>query len=218
MKKFGKTLKSQKERMSVILDKLNSIYPDVKIQLDHDNPLQLLIATILSAQCTDARVNIVTKKLFKKYLTAEDFLKVPAEELEHDIYSTGFYKAKARNIRAACKKITEEQQGEIPDNMDELLKLPGVGRKTANVVLGHAFNTPGIVVDTHVKRIANRLGFAETNDPEKIEFKLMKIVPENKWVKFTHYLINHGRNTCIARKPKCKDCIIASECPSEITE
>ncbi len=218
MKKFGKTLKSQKERMSVILDKLNSIYPDVKIQLDHDNALQLLIATILSAQCTDARVNIVTKKLFKKYLTAEDFLKVPAEELEQDIYSTGFYKAKARNIRAACSMLIEKYNGEIPGNMNELLELPGVGRKTANVVLGHAFDTPGIVVDTHVKRIANRLGFAETNDPEKIEFKLMKIVPENKWVKFTHYLINHGRNTCAARKPKCTECIIAAECPSEINE
>lgn len=218
MKKFSKTITAQKERMSVILDKLNSVYPDVKIQLDHDNPLQLLIATILSAQCTDARVNIVTKKLFKKYLTAEDFLKVPAEELEQDIYSTGFYKAKARNIRAACSMIIEKFSGDIPGNMNDLLELPGVGRKTANVVLGHAFDTPGIVVDTHVKRISNRLGFTNTNDPVKIEFKLMKIVPENKWVKFTHYLINHGRNTCVARKPKCTECIIAAECPSEINE
>jgi endonuclease-3 len=215
MKKFAKSLKAQKERMQIILNKLDSIYPDVKIQLDHDNPLQLLVATILSAQCTDARVNIVTKKLFKKYLTPEDFLKVPAEELEQDIFSTGFYKAKSKNIRAACKRIIEDYNGKVPDNMNELLKLPGVGRKTANVVLGHAFDTPGIVVDTHVKRISNKLGFTDTDDPVKIEFKLMKIVPEHKWVKFTHYLINHGRNTCVARKPKCTECIIANECPSE---
>lgn len=215
MKKFAKALKAQKERMEIILEKLDSIYPDVKIQLDHDNPLQLLIATILSAQCTDARVNIVTKKLFNKYLTVEDYLKVPAEELEQDIFSTGFYKAKTKNIRAACRKIIDDYNGNVPYKMDELLKLPGVGRKTANVVLGHAFDTPGIVVDTHVKRISNKLGLVDTDDPVKIEFKLMKIVPENQWVKFTHYLINHGRNTCVARKPKCSECIIANECPSE---
>lgn len=218
MKKFSKTLKAQKERMSLILDKLNSLYPNVKIQLDHDNPFQLLIATILSAQCTDARVNIVTKDLFKKYIMPEDFIKAPVEEIEKDIFSTGFYRAKAKNIKGTCTVINEEFGGEVPDNMDDLLKLPGVGRKTANVILGHCFDTPGIVVDTHVTRISNKLGFTDTKDAVKIEYKLMKLVPKEKWVKFTHYLINHCRNTCVARKPKCSDCIIAELCPSEIKE
>lgn len=215
MNKYSKTLSSQKKRMNQILEKLDSLYPNVHIQLNHQNPFQLLIATILSAQCTDARVNKVTENLFKKYLFPEDYLKVPIEQLEQDIFSTGFYKAKAKNIRASSQMIIDNFDGKVPDNMDDLLKLPGVGRKTANVILGHCFDTPGIVVDTHVKRISNKLGFSDTNDPVKIEFHLMKLVPQNLWVKFTHYLINHGRNTCIARKPKCNKCIIKELCPSD---
>lgn len=211
-KKFPNTLKSEKERMNEVISRLSEMYPDVKIQLDFTNPFELLIATILSAQCTDARVNIVTKTLFKKYLSPHDYLKVPVEELERDIFSTGFYKAKAKNIRGATEKIISDFGGKVPETIDELLTLPGVGRKTANVVLGHCFNTPGIVVDTHVTRISNMLGFTDTKDAVKIEFKLMKIIPKHQWVTFTHYFINHGRNTCIARRPKCNECIVSDLC------
>lgn len=210
--KFSKTLKSEKERMDVVISRLSSIYPDVKIQLDFTNPFELLIATILSAQCTDARVNIVTKKLFEKYHNPNDYLLVPIEELEQDIFSTGFYKAKAKNIRGACEVLISKFNSEIPQEMDSLLLLPGVGRKTANVVLGHCFGIPGIVVDTHVTRISNKLGFVDTVDAVKIEYKLMKIIPKEKWVTFTHYFINHGRNTCIARRPKCSYCILLDIC------
>lgn len=210
--KFSKTLKSEKERMDVVISRLSSIYPDVKIQLDFTNPFELLIATILSAQCTDARVNIVTKSLFKKYHNPSDYLQVPIEELEQDIFSTGFYKAKAKNIRGACEVLISKFNSEIPQEMDSLLLLPGVGRKTANVVLGHCFGIPGIVVDTHVTRISNKLGFVDTVDAVKIEYKLMKIIPKEKWVTFTHYFINHGRNTCIARRPKCSYCILFDIC------
>ena len=214
VKKFGKSVKAQKERLNEVIGRLAKLYPDVKIQLDHQNPFELLIATILSAQCTDARVNIVTKTLFKKYLMPEDYLKVPAEELEKDIFSTGFYKAKAKNIRAACEKIINDFDGNIPGNMDDLLSLPGVGRKTANVILGHCFDIPGIVVDTHVIKITNRLEITDTKDAVKIEHKLMGLIPDDKWVIFTHYLINHGRNTCKARKPLCGECIVSDLCPS----
>lgn len=214
MSKFQRSKKAKKERMSQILTILSKQYPDVKIQLDHSNPFELLVATILSAQCTDARVNIVTKSLFKKYKIPEDYIAVPLEELEKDIYSTGFYKAKAKNIRAACKSIIESHNGEIPGNMEELLKLPGVGRKTANVVLGHAFDIPGIVVDTHVKRISNKLGMVNTDNAVKIEFALQELIPEELWVIFTHYFINLGRKVCVARKPKCNICKINHLCPS----
>lgn len=210
--KFPKTLKAKKKRISDIINILSKKYPDVKIQLDHSNPFELLIATILSAQCTDARVNIVTKDLFKKYLIPEDYLKVPAEELERDIFSTGFYKAKAKNIRGACLMIIEIFNGNVPVNMEDLTKLPGVGRKTANVILGHCFNVPGIVVDTHVIRISNLLGIVDTTDAYKIEMELMKIIDKKLWVIFSHYFINHGRNTCIARRPKCNECEIANLC------
>lgn len=214
MKKFSKSKKSQIDRQTIVIEKLSKLYPNVTIQLDHQSPFQLLIATILSAQCTDARVNIVTKKLFKKYIIPNDYLVVPLEELEQDIFSTGFYKAKAKNIRGACKKIINDFNSKVPSNMKDLLTLPGVGRKTANVILGHCFDTPGIVVDTHVTRISNKLGFVDTKDAVKIEYKLMELIPKDQWVIFTHYYINHGRNTCIARKPKCKDCIIQDLCPS----
>ncbi|MFA7626976.1 MAG: endonuclease III [Candidatus Kapaibacterium sp.] len=212
-RKFPKNLSNEKSRMELVITRLRELYPDVKIQLDFKNPFELLIATILSAQCTDKRVNLVTKELFKKYLVPEDYLKVPASELERDIFSTGFYKAKAKNIRAACEILIDKFGAEVPDTMEELLLLPGVGRKTANVVLGHCFDTPGIVVDTHVSRISNLLGFVSTKDAVKIEFKLMKLIPKDLWVEFTHYFINHGRNTCIARRPKCQECVLSDICP-----
>ena len=203
--------------MKTILDILAKEYPDVKIQLNYYTPHQLMVATILSAQCTDARVNIVTHDLFKKYLTPEDYLKVPQEDLERDIYSTGFYKSKAKNIRKATEMILEKHNGEVPGTMKELLDLPGVGRKTANVILGHAFNTPGIVVDTHVIRISNRLGFVNTKNPDKIEAALNELIPEDQWVIFTHYFINHGRKICKSRKPDCGNCVISQYCPSAFT-
>jgi endonuclease-3 len=216
MKKFSKTLKARKERMREVLEILSKKYPDVKIQLDHSNEFELLIATMLSAQCTDARVNIVTKSLFKKYKTPEDYLNIPQEELEQDIFSTGFYKAKARNIKGACKGIIERHKGSVPNNIDDLTNLPGVGRKTANVVLGHAFGIPGIVVDTHVTRISNMLGFVDTKDAVKIEKELEKLIPKELWVIFTHYYISLGREVCIARRPKCSICPIEHLCPNSI--
>ncbi len=214
MKKFPKSLKAKKERMAEVLDILSKIYPDVKIQLNHSNTFELLIATMLSAQCTDARVNIVTQTLFQKYKTPQDYLLVPAEELEQDIFSTGFYKAKAKSIRGACKSIIDNYNNEVPNNINDLVKLPGVGRKTANVVLGHAFDTPGVVVDTHVKRISNKLVMVDTDDAVKIEYELQKLIPKEKWVIFTHYFISLGRETCIARRPKCAKCPINHLCPS----
>lgn len=214
MKKFPKNKKSQKERMRKVLDIFSALYPNVTIQLNFTTPHELLVATMLSAQCTDARVNKVTKDLFKKYIIPEDFLKVDQEELELDIFSTGFYKAKAKNIQAATKIIVEEYNGEIPADIDILVKLPGVGRKTANVVLGHCFGIPGIVVDTHVIRINNLLEFVDTKNAVQIEKKLNELIPKEEWLIFTHYMINHGRNTCIARRPKCNECPISELCPS----
>eukprot|EP01107_Rhizomastix_libera_P003460 TRINITY_DN16097_c0_g1_i1.p1 TRINITY_DN16097_c0_g1~~TRINITY_DN16097_c0_g1_i1.p1 ORF type:complete len:216 (-),score=-22.71 TRINITY_DN16097_c0_g1_i1:336-983(-) len=210
-----KTIKSEKERMGKVIDTLSQLYPDVKIQLDFNNPFELLIATILSAQCTDARVNIVTKTLFEKYKEPVDYLAVVPEELESDIYTTGFYRAKAKNIRGACQKIIDTFNNKVPDNLKDLTSLPGVGRKTANVVLGHCFNIPGIVVDTHVIRISNKLGFVDTEDAVKIEYALMKLIPKDIWVTFTHYFINHGRKICVARRPKCHQCEIAALCPGK---
>jgi endonuclease-3 len=206
---------TDKKRMTIILDILSKEYPDIKIQLNFSNPFELLVATILSAQCTDARVNLVTQDLFIKYKSPSDFLKVEIEELEQDIFSTGFYKAKAKHIRESASKIINDFNGKVPNNMEDLLKLPGVGRKTANVVLGHCFNIPGIVVDTHVLRISNRLEFIETNDAVKIEFALMKLIPKKLWVIFTHYFINHGRIICKSQNPKCNNCLISSYCPSK---
>lgn len=210
--KFPRSLKARKERMGKIIHILSKEYPDVRIQLNHSNPFELLIATMLSAQCTDARVNIVTESLFKKYKKPEDYMAVPQEELEKDIFSTGFYRAKAKNIRAACASMIEKHGGAVPGTMDELLGLAGVGRKTANVVLGHAYETPGVVVDTHVKRISNLLGMVESEDPVKIEFELMKLIPKELWVIFTHYFIEHGRKICIARRPKCPECKVLHLC------
>ncbi len=192
---------------------LKKTYPQAKCALEHTNPLQLLIATILSAQCTDARVNIVTKTLFKKYKTAADWARAPLEEIEQDIKSTGFYRNKAFNIKSACDKIISDFNGNVPDNMAQLLELNGVGRKTANVILGNAFDVPGIVCDTHVLRLSRRLALsANTHDAVKLEFDLMEIVPKKNWTLFSHLLVFHGRNICRARRPDCVNCPIAKHC------
>jgi len=204
----------EKKRMRQILDILGEEYPDVKIQLSFITPFELLVATILSAQCTDDRVNQVTEKLFKICNRPKDFAEMQNEKLEKLIFSTGFYKAKANHIKNASKMLIAEFNGNVPNNMTDLLKLPGVGRKTANVILGHCFDIPGIVVDTHVIRISNRLGFAISHIAEKVEQDLMDIIPEKEWVVFSHYFINHGRKTCIARKPKCNECKIKELCPT----
>ena len=204
-----------KERIRVIWPILKKTYPQAKCALEYNNPLELLIATILSAQCTDVRVNIVTKTLFKKYKTVKDWADAPLEEIEQDIKSTGFYRNKAFNIKNACKKIVDEYNNKVPNTMDELLKLNGVGRKTANVVLGNAFDTPGIVCDTHVLRLSGRLELsANTDNPEKLEYDLMEIVPKKNWTFFSHLIVFHGRNICQGRKPKCDICPIAKHCPA----
>jgi endonuclease III len=213
-KSTRESLKIKKDRASKLLQILKEQYPNITIQLVHNNPFELLIATILSAQCTDARVNIVTTNLFQKYQKPLDYLNVSQEELEIDIFSTGFYKAKAKNIRFCCQRIISEFDGKVPDNMSDLLSLGGVGRKTANVVLSHAFGIPGIVVDTHVKRISNRLDLTKETDSIKIEFSLMKIIEKNIWVDFTHYFIMLGREICTSRKAKCEICSLTQHCPS----
>ena len=206
--------KKETERALKIFDALGGIYPDVKSALDYKNPFQLLIATILSAQCTDARVNVVTKDLFKKYKKPEDYLNAKDTELEKDIFSTGFYKNKAKNIKNCCKTLIEKFNGKVPADFDALTTLPGVGRKTASVVAGNGFGIPAIAVDTHVIRLSNLLGFVETEDPAKIELLLKGLLPENYWINASHWLASHGRNVCIARRPKCGECIISKFCPS----
>jgi endonuclease-3 len=204
-----------KERVKAIWSILKKTYPQAKCALEHSDPLQLLIATILSAQCTDVRVNIVTKTLFKKYKNAENWAKAPLEQIEQDIKSTGFYRNKAFNIKSACEKIVSDYDGKIPSTMEELLKLNGVGRKTANVILGNAFGVPGVVCDTHVLRLSRRLELsANTSDAEKLEFDLMEIVPKENWTLFSHLLIFHGKNICKARRPDCPNCPIAKYCPA----
>ena len=190
-------------------------YPDARTELDWSNPLELLVATILSAQTTDVQVNRVTESLFSKYRTAEDYADSTPDELEEDIRPTGFYRNKARSLRGMASALVEEHGGEVPRTMSELVALPGVGRKTANVVLGNAFGTnEGIVVDTHVRRVSGRLGLTEGSDPVKIEQELMGLVPEGDWTIFSHLLILHGRRTCKARKPDCPNCILNDICPS----
>ena len=203
-----------KERVKKIWPILKKIYPQAKCALEHTNPLELLIATILSAQCTDVRVNIVTKTLFKKYKSAKDWANAPLEQIEQDIKSTGFYRNKAFNIKNACQKIIDDYNSKVPGTMNELLELNGVGRKTANVVLGNAFGTAGIVCDTHVIRLSKRLGLSANSDAVKLEFDLMEIVPKKNWTLFSHLIVFHGRNVCQARKPKCDICQIAKYCPA----
>jgi len=194
---------------------LKAVFPDARTELDWSNPLELLVATILSAQTTDVQVNQITESLFTKYRTAEDYADSIPDELEDDIRPTGFYRNKARSLRAMARALVEEYGGEVPRTMSDLVALPGVGRKTANVVLGNAFGTnEGIVVDTHVRRVSGRLGLTESQDPVKIEQELMRLIPEEDWTIFSHLLILHGRRTCKARKPDCPNCVLNDICPS----
>jgi len=211
----SKTVKARQERMKRILPILKRTYPDATCSLAHQTPLELLVATILSAQCTDERVNIVTKTLFKRYRTAADYAKAPQEELEKAIQSTGFFRNKAKSIRAMAQALVEKHQGVVPQTMEELTALAGVGRKTANVVLGNAFGqNVGVVVDTHVSRLSQRLGLSTQKQPEKIEQDLMPIVPQKDWTLFAHLLIYHGRAVCQAKKPMCQACPLRADCPT----
>ncbi|NLZ80929.1 MAG: endonuclease III [Clostridiales bacterium] len=204
-----------KKKITEILNLLDEHYTrEYKVYLDHETPWQLLIATILSAQCTDARVNIVTKDLFQKYKSIGDFANVSQTELEKDIYSTGFYKTKAKNIIACAKALVEDYNGQVPKDIDELTKLAGVGRKTANVIRGSVFHEPSIVVDTHVKRISKKLGITKEEDPEKVEYELMKKLPKDHWTLYNLQIIAHGRSICTARSPKCEKCFLNHICPS----
>jgi endonuclease-3 len=203
------------ERAPEVIRRLEEAYPDAKVALNFSNPLECLVATILSAQSTDQKVNEVTATLFRKYRTAQDYLAVPEDELRVDIRPTGFFNQKAASIRAACQRIVEVYGGEVPRTMDELLTLRGVARKTANIVLGNSFGVvEGIAVDTHVKRLANRIGFSSESDPAKIERDLMRLIPREKWFSFTYVLIDHGRAICHAKKPRCTECPIEPLCPS----
>jgi len=202
-----------KERIQKILRILRKGYPDAKTPLTHKNPLQLLIATILSAQCTDERVNKITPALFEKYKIATDFARAKQPELEKIIHSAGFYKSKAKNIIGCCKNLVEKHSSEVPKSLEELIKLPGVGRKTTNVVLGAVWNVPGVVVDTHVKRLTYRMGLTKNTGPEKIEQDIMKLLPDKDWNDFSICVVFHGRRVCVARKPACGACKIAELCP-----
>jgi len=204
-----------KKRLSKIINLLKKAYPDARTALVHKNPLELLVATILSAQCQDEMVNKVTAKLFEKYRTAQDYANANLEVLEQEIYSTGFYKNKAKNIKSTAKMLCEKYNGSVPCDMNSLLELPGVARKTANVVLGDAFGiAAGIVVDTHVRRLAKRLGISDKENADAIENDLMGIVPQNQWIMFSHLLMHHGRKICKAINPQCQNCILKKECPS----
>ncbi len=204
-----------KQRVQEIIELLEKQYPNAKTALNYTNPLEILIATMLSAQTTDVTVNIVTQKLFKKYRTAEDYAKVDIKELEADIHSTGFYHNKARNLQKCCQLLIEKFHSQVPKTMEELLELPGVARKTANIVLYNAYGiTVGIAVDTHVTRLSARLGLTEQKDQNKIEKDLMEITPKEKWMKLTDLLIFHGRQICTAKKPKCAACVLNKICPS----
>ena len=205
----------EKARTRKIIARLRKAYPDAKCSLNHANPLELLIATILSAQCTDERVNIVTADLFRKYRSCADYLKVPTSELQNDVRTTGFFRNKTKSIQGTCKVLSEKYADRVPETIEELLELPGVARKTANVVLGNAFGiASGVVVDTHVSRLSHRLGLTENKPPEKIERDLVELVPKKDWIDFSHLLIYHGRRVCKARKALCERCVVESYCPS----
>lgn len=203
---------NKKDKVIEILKVFDSLYPDAKCSLEYSNPLQLLISTQLAAQCTDARVNIVAKDLYTKYKNAEDFANADIKELEQDIKSTGFYRNKAKNIKECCRILVDRYKEKIPNNMEELTALPGVGRKTANLVLYEVYGIQGIIVDTHAKRLSNRIGLTENENPEKIEYDLQKIVPKERWADFCHFLVSHGRTVCKARKPDCDKCEIRQYC------
>lgn len=214
--KMSKTVQTRRERVDRILPTLKRLYPHAKCSLDFNSPLELIVATILSAQCTDERVNIVTKTLFKKYPTPHHYARAKPETLEEDIRSTGFYRNKAKSIQAMARALIDEHQGKVPQTMDELVKLAGVGRKTANVVLGNAFGiNAGVTVDTHVTRLSNRLGLTKhPTDAVKIEEDLIRIVPQEDWTLFSHLLIHHGRAVCKARSPDCPNCQLREHCPT----
>ncbi len=210
----GRISKKERERVERIITLLNQEYgQDYTCFLHHETPWQLLVATILSAQCTDERVNLVTKDLFQKYKSLKELAAASQEELEKDIHSTGFYKNKAKNIIACANQLLMEHGGEVPNDIDALTSLAGVGRKTANVIRGNIYREPSIVVDTHVKRISNRLGFTKQEDPVKIEFDLMKLLPKEQWILYNIQIITLGRTICIARNPRCSDCFLQKECP-----
>jgi endonuclease-3 len=207
-------MKDQSNRKKVleIIKALSKEIPDSKIALKYSNPFELLIATILSAQCTDVKVNEVTKNLFKKYRSPKDYAEANLMELEGDIRPTGFYRNKAKSVQKCCQELGGRFGGKVPNVLEDLVTLPGVGRKTANVILGNAFGIPGIVVDTHVHRVSRRIGLTKNDDPVKIEFDLMEIVPKEEWTHFSNLLVWHGRKTCIARKPLCENCLIRMRC------
>lgn len=203
---------NKKERVELLLELMDKTYPEVKCSLNYSNPVEMLIATQLSAQCTDARVNIVTEKLFKRYRSVEDFANADILELQEYIRSAGFYKNKSKNIIACCKRLVDVYGGKVPDTMEDLLTLPGTGRKTANLVLGDIFGKPAVVVDTHCIRLSNRIGLTKSKDPEKIEFELKKIIPPDRQLKLCHQFVYHGRAVCSARSPKCSECTIRPAC------
>lgn len=206
-----------RKRIDPILDALSKTYPNATCALNFSNPYQLLVATILSAQCTDQRVNMVTPDFFKRYPDPEAVANAPREDIEEAIRSTGFFRNKARALQECAQALIDKHQGQVPDTMEDMVALPGVGRKTANVILGTALGVEsGIVVDTHVRRLSERLGFSKQKDPDKIEQDLMKIVPGGRWVEFGHQMILHGRQTCQARKPKCGECPLADWCPAAV--
>ena len=206
---------SESKRAVEIINRLKNEYGKIEPALDFTSPFELLIATILSAQCTDARVNIVTKNLFKKYKSPKDYVNVETDELEKDIFSTGFYRNKAKSIKNCCSQLIEKHNGKVPENFEMLTKLSGVGRKTASVVAGNAFGIPAIAVDTHVKRLSNLLGFINSKNPDKIEARLKELLPEKLWTQTSHLLATHGRNVCIARRPKCFECVVSEFCPGK---
>jgi endonuclease-3 len=210
---MAESLQAKKARAAQIVTLLEQAYPDARIALNFSNPLELLVATILSAQCTDERVNQVTASLFKTYRAARDYASADPEMLENEIHSTGFYKAKTTAVIGMAKALVGQHKGRVPETLEELVELPGVGRKTANVVLGNAYGKEAIAVDTHVFRVSQRLGLAKSEDPDKIEVQLMEVIPRAKWTRFTHLLQAHGRRSCQARKPDCPRCPVRALCP-----
>lgn len=210
---MAESLQNKKSRALKILDQLEKEYPDARCHLDYQNPFQLLISTLLAAQCTDVRVNEVMGPLYKKYKTPADFLKVKPETLEKELSSINFYRNKTKSVINCCKTLEEKHKGKVPESMEELIELSGVGRKTANVVLGNCFGVPTIMTDTHLNRVSQRLGLAETDAPEKIEAELKQIIPDNRQVKYSHVIGEHGRQICKARKPACDECVVSKLCP-----